>query len=272
MDMAMSGKRETIECKRKAITALFPYAVRQEREGEGKIMNALLTVFLVFGPTTSLWHPITPYITILFKTASAEAIVTISPHVPWYCVPNDASVVKAWAAAAPKVLGIDEVELRIVDALLQIASVDSLRPHIPRSSWSWLNKRPTLPSICFARSMATQKHVVRWVKQLQDVEILTSYFILVWSECNLIASYGCLSEMQLAISRDLRGRGMWVHRKALTDHLEHILGELEQGLGHLQREKPWIDVGHVQRAKAQYQKLKDMLYEMDGISTCKPLY
>lgn len=119
--------------------------------------------------------------------------------------------------------------------------------------------------------MATQKHVVRWVKQLQDVEILTSYLLLVWSEWNPITSYGCLSEMQLVISQDLRGGGMSVHREILVEHLKGVLGRLNLGLEYLQREKPRIDEEHVQRAEAQYQKLMDMLMKMGEVPTCELL-
>ncbi|KAF9780489.1 hypothetical protein BJ322DRAFT_295883 [Thelephora terrestris] len=277
-DMARRSDPYEIECKRKAITALFPYAVWRERDMKHEMMDAFLTVFLVSNPTTSLWHPIVQFIGTLFKALSPQAIVVTSPHVPWYRVADDESVVTAWAAATLAIQYtevvdreiIEEVERRVVDALLQIASVDSLRPHVPDDSWSWLNKRPSLPPVCLGRSMATKKHVVRRVGELEDVEILKSYLVLVWSEWDPIGSpkldpagsHRCLREMQLVISRNFRGDGMQAHRKDLVDHLVRVLGQLGRGLEDLKEGKPWIDEDDVERAKVQYLKLRDVLLGM----------
>ncbi|KAF9778945.1 hypothetical protein BJ322DRAFT_463948 [Thelephora terrestris] len=175
-----------------------------------------------------------------------------------------------WAAAISRVTPTEEVERRVVDALLQIASVDSLRPHIPNDSWSWLNRRPVLPPICLGRAMGTKKHVVRRVKELGDVEILKSYLILVWSEWDPINSPQSLSEMRLAISRDLRGVEKRVHREELVNHLDRVLKQLDLGLGYLRQYNLWIDEEDVQRAKGQYAKLKGILQGLDEGETENP--
>jgi hypothetical protein len=267
--MAESEDIFTVRCKRKAVTAFFPYAVWRERDGEHKMMEAFLAAAKVFDSTT-LWHPIVPFIPALFRAASPQAVVIASPNVPWHRGLNEASVVDMWAAAISRVTPTEEVERRVVDALLQIASVDSLRPHIPNDSWSWLNRRPVLPPVCLGRAMGTKKHVVRRVKELGDVETLKSYLILVWSEWVPISSPQSLSEMRLAISRDLRGVEKRVHREELVNHLDHVLKQLDLGLGYLRQYNLWIDEEDVQRAKGQYAKLKGILHGLDEGETENP--
>ena len=64
------------------------------------------------------------------------------------------------------------------------------------------------------------------------------------------------------------------HRKVLVDHLGGTLGELGKGLEYLKQHKPWMDEDDVQRAKAQYEKLRDILLGIDkGVTktpTCEP--
>ena len=261
--MAASDDMFTVRCKRKAVTAFFPYAVWRERDGDHGMMDAFLAAAKVFGSTTTLWHPITPFIPTLFEVASSQAVVVAASHVPWHRGLDGANVVAAWAVATSEVTCTEDIERRVVDALLQIASVDSLRPHIPNDSWLWLNKRPTLPPVCLGRSMGTKKHVVRRVRELRDVETLKSYLLLVWSEWDPISSPMCLSEMQLAISRDLRGPDMRGHREDLINHLDQVLKQLERGLGFLRQYNLWIDEEDVQRAKGQYEKLREILRGLD---------
>ena len=283
LNMAASEDTYIIECKRKAVTAFFPYAVWRERVGDSRMMDAFLTAAKVFGSKTSLWYPIVPFIPTLFGAATSQTVVETSPYVPWDRILDDPSVVAVWAEATTAVPDTEEVNRRVVDALLQIASVDFLRPHVPDDTWSWLNKRPTLPAECIGRSIGTKKHTVRRIRQLRDVETLKSYFLLVWSEwdpigspkLNPTASSKCLSEMQFAISRDLRGPKMQEDRKQLVEHLDYVLGQLERGAGYLKRSKPRIDEDDVQRAKAQYKKLRETLEGLDEgaeveIPTCEP--
>ena len=252
-----------VQCKRKAVTALLPFAVWQERSGDHRMKDALLAVVTLFGSTTSLWHPIVPIISTLFNAASPEVVITTSPHVPWDRVPNGVSVVGVWARATSAVEYTDETGRRVVDALLQIASIGFLRPHVPRSSWLWLNKRPSLPPICLGRSMGTKKHVVRRVRKLRDIGTLKSYLLLVWSEWDPIGSPQCLSAMQSVISRELRGAGMRGHRKDLANRLDYVVGQLDRGLGHLQRYNLRIDENIVRGAKAGYKELRELLRRMD---------
>jgi hypothetical protein len=85
-------------------------------------------------------------------------------------------------AAASAVPYTNEAAQNVVNTLLQIASKEELLPHIPVNVWLWLTKRPPLPPICSGRYVGTRAHVVKAVRALKDIEILKSYFLLVWSE------------------------------------------------------------------------------------------
>ena len=164
MAMARSKDSCMFQSKRKAITAFFPYAVWKEREGGHglTVMEAFLSVVKVSSSTTSLWHPIMPFISTLFNAAGTRTVLLTSPHVPWGHGLQDVNAVKTWANAISEIAALapldahgeinesavveegpeteedpetKEVERRVVDALLHIASVDPLREHIPREAW-----------------------------------------------------------------------------------------------------------------------------------------
>jgi hypothetical protein len=61
------------------------------------------------------------------------------------CVPRDGAsnnnvAISGWTAAASETLYAEEVCQRV-----QIARVDSLRPHVLIDIWRWLRKQPSLP-------------------------------------------------------------------------------------------------------------------------------
>ena len=56
---------------------------------------------------------------------------------------------------------------------------------------------------------------------------------------------------------------MGCHREVLVKQLDHILGQLDRGLGHFQKHKPILKEGHIITAKAEYRKLKEVLLEVD---------
>jgi len=262
-----------IQSKRKAVTAFFPYAVRREREGSFAEIEAFLSAIKASSSTMSLWRPIMPFIPALFHAAAASPLTVLltSPHVPWDDKDYEShaeAAVTIWAIAASAVSLDDpcpeEVEQRVVDSLLYIASVDALRPLIPRDTCSWLNRRPSLPPLCQGRSSAKTKHVVRWVRGLKDPEILTSYLALVWSEWDPIHPRVDLSEMRMTISRSFMGVNMRDHREYLIRHLDRVLKELDRGLGYFKQSKLWTNEDDIQLAKAQYGELMEKLLELDG--------
>ena len=269
LTMATSKDLYNIQSKRKAITAFFPYAVWRERGGDQKMIDAFLEAVKFSGSTTSLWHAITPFISTIFGAARPRTVVLTSPHVSWHSIPGGENVVDMWATAVSEIQnaeGIEKgIEEEVVDTLLHIASVDSLRSHITAESVSWLKKQPTLSPTCLGRSLATNKYVVLWLRGLRDIEILKSYFLLVWSEWDPIGSPDALSTMLRVLSWDFKGDESEGHRKDLVKHLNRVLGELDRGSGYLRQKKLWIDEDDVQRAKVQYEKLKENLVGVDRI-------
>ena len=260
--MVEAADPSLIMLKRKAISALFPYAVRLERGGDQGMVNVLARIAWIVRSERFIWHHI-----------KLDQVLTLaSPHVPWGDGPHDETAVAKWALAASVIPHTEEVGRRVVGVLLHTASVDSLRPSIPIGTWAWLKKRPSLPSQCTARSKGSSGDVVRQIRSLGDVEILTSYMLVVWSEWDCVGELGQgsaggrsgLAEMQISILEDFSGIGMGRHREELIVRLDHILEQLDRGLEYLEKHKPGIDEGHLQLAKEQYEGLRKVLVEVDG--------
>lgn len=151
----------------------------------------------------------------------------------------------------------------MVDTLLQVASNDTLRPHIPIGMWSWLNKRPFLPPACAGHYLGSTRDVVQTVRALGDVNILTSYLFLVWSEWGNPHSDG-LDEMYTSVREDFSGTWVGHHLEDLLQRLDRVLGQLELGFDHLRQHKPSLSVDDIRLMKEQYGKLREILLEVDG--------
>ena len=198
----------------------------------------------------------------------------MSPYVPWDDELHDGHTVARWAAAASATPYTEEIGRSVVDALLQIASVDSLRPHIPVDLWAWLKELPSLPPVCQGRSAGRKEAVVRHVRGLGDIEITKAYFLLIWSEWNFLYTSG-LDEMQASIREDFGGIESRHHREDLIKRLDHVLGELDRGWEHIERHKPGINQYQLRRANMDYRTLKEVLLEvernLEGEQTCSSL-
>ena len=208
-----------------------------------------------------MWHRVRRYIATLFDVQhppSLNWIITLaSSEVPWSSRLHDKNTVARWAAAVSAVPHTEEVCPSVVEALLQIASIDSLRPHIPIDAWAWLKKwTPHLP-LSGGRSEGSRNHVIRHVRTLGDIEILKSYFLLVWSDLGSLDE-SCFAEVQVSIREDFSGVGMWRHRQDLIDRLDQRLEDLEE-FSALNDD--------LRREKEQYLELKDVLLEVDREST-----
>ena len=216
-----------------------------------------------------IWHRARPLIMGLSNTQSPPSlnrlIILASPYVSWHDEPYDGNMVTRWAAAASAVPYTEEVGQSVADVLLQIASVDSLRPRIPVGIWTWLKKLPSLSPECSGRSRGSRGDVVRHIRALGDTEILKSYLLLVWSEWDHIDDQesGGLAKMEVSIWEDFGGIEMWHHRRDLIKRLDHVLGRLDKGLDHLRQHKPGLDIHHISRARPQYSELKAVLLEVD---------
>ena len=259
--------------KRKAISALFPYAVYLARDGQQGMADTFLRVARASNSNYRefMWGCVGPCIVPLLgkpTTPSLDSIIILASHrVPWYSSRVDKDTVARWAAMTSAIPYTEEVGQSVVDALLQIASVGSLRPHIPIGIWAWLKRRPSPYPECWGRRIGIEEDIVYHVRALGDIEILKSYFLFIWSEWYPIEyprEPGPLREMLTSIREDFDGVGMWRHRKELINRLDHILGQLDLGLKHLKLRKPSLDDYDVRRAKEQYGELKKLLLEVDG--------
>jgi hypothetical protein len=173
-----------LQYNRKAITVLLPYAIRQERDGKPMMLNTILSAVRASKEWEFVWHRVGHYASGLLRGASPRAIVLVLPHIRWDRLVDRGDLVQLWATAVSAVPDTEEVASSVVDTLLQIASQRDLLPYIPADIWLWLTKRPHLQPICLGRNVGTCAHVVKAVRALKDVEVLKSYFLLVWSEWN----------------------------------------------------------------------------------------
>lgn len=209
---------------------------------------------------------IRPYITTLLIKPSSPSlnrvIALVSPHIYWGDISHGERAVVRWAVAVSAVPDTEETGQSVVDTLLQISDLSSLRPHIPVDTWAWLMKVSSLPPVCHGRTVASWPDVVRHVRGLGDIEILKAYFHLVWSEWDYIYRLG-FEEMETSIRADFAGIGMWGHRKDLMKRLDCVLGQLGRGLEYLNKHDPRIDRYHVRTALRQYTRLKEVLMEVD---------
>ena len=213
-----------------------------------------------------VWHRVNPYLTTLFDEPIPPPLnrvaTLISPYVPWDEKLHDEHTVARWAAAVLAVPYTEEIGRPAVDGLLHIASIDSLRTHIPIDLWAWLKKSPSLPPVFWGEFATGKEAVVRHVRQLGDIEILKSYFLLIWSERNVRSPLG-LEEMQISIREDFGGIEMKHHREDLMQRLDYVLGQLERGSEYIRKVRPGINIYDVHRAKTDYRTLKEILLEVE---------
>ena len=262
-NMARGKDPDQIKSKRKALIALFPYAVWRERGGKRKMFDAYFDIFAVPEARKLVGKPLVGLLGEASPNSPNWAITLILPYNRWGDeLRGDQNPVTGWASAALAVSYTEELGRSVVDSLLRIASKDHLLPFIPVDIWAWLKKRPSLPPICWGRDRGTRNHVVRRVRELGDVELLESYFLLVWSEWDYIYDGG-LREMIFSIREDFDGIRVWRRREVLIKRLDHVLGELGKGLKHLRQQKLSLDRFDVQKSEEQCRRLKDELLEVD---------
>ena len=271
--MINAGDSKQIYSKRKAITVLFPYAVWQKRDGRHDTFDMFLHAVCASKDEWGfMWGRIKPFVVTLLGEDSHVSLkqdaILVSPHLPWrgWNFAGDKHLVQLWAAAALVVPSADRINQSIVDTLLQIASNGTLRPHIPIGVWSLLNKRSSLPPICYGRNMGSRRKVAQTIRALGDAETLTSYLLLVWSEWDWIYE-DARDAMSASVREDLSGIGMGHHREELLHHLDQIFGQLDLGLRHLQRHKPNFNMFHIWMAREHYGMFREVVLEVDEQAT-----
>jgi len=256
--MAGIKSQGELHSKCKAITALLPYAVWRERDGDPVMLNTFLRAAWASEVMYFTWHRIDRFTDPLLSGATPRAIVLTSPHIPWYLLTDRGDLVRQWAMATSLVPHTEEVAQSVVDTLLLIASRKKLLPCIAEDLWAWLTSRPYLPPVCAGRYYATYPHVVRAVRGVKDIEVLKSYLLLTWSEWDALWNEG-LTEVCVSMLMDFCGARMKHHRMELIQRLDHVLGELDQGLEYLQQRNPNLREYDFQSMVYQYQRLRETI-------------
>ena len=227
------------------------------------MFDAFLHTASASGERLLAWGRIKPAVVKLLSEASPRVIVLASPYIRWSRLWDRGDLVERWATATSAVPYTEDVGQSVVDVLLQIASVDQLVPSIPVDIWSWLAKRPPLPPTCFGLYVGTWSHVVKAVRALEDIEVLKSYLLLVWSEWNDLPDHRGFDRMCASIREDLSGVGKGHHRVELIQRLDHILGQLDRGFEHFKRQNPGLGKYDLWKIKRRYRKLRKLLLEVE---------
>ena len=259
--MAEAGDYRLLQSKRKAISALLLYAVWQERDGKPEVLNAFLCAARASKRREFIWYHTRMFTATKLSEASPRAIILATPCILHLFLGGH--LFQHRAAATSAVPHSKEVAQSVVDALLHFACLDDLVPHITVDMWSWLKIQPSLPPICQGRHWGTPQTVVKAVQGLQDIEILKSYLLVVWSEWDALWDEG-FDEICASIYGDFGEIGMGHHRADLIQRLDHILGELDQGLDYLQQHNPDLNTDSVQKMEHQYGELKNILLKMNA--------
>ena len=264
--LVRSADPPLILSKRKAISALLPFAMSLERDGPQEIFDTIFRVARASIPPRFVWGHAEPSLPTLINELSPpsldRAIALAAPYLRWDRELNVEKAVTRWAAAASVVPYTEEIALSVVDALLQIAGIDSLRPLIPSHLWIWLKKRPSLPPVCQGRFRGATSNVVRHIRELGDIEITKSYFLLVWSAWDF-HHLPDLDEVKISIREDFGGIGMEGHRRDLLQRLDQAVEELGRGMEYFKRHKPWVNESSIPRRNEQLGELKEVLLEAD---------
>ena len=228
------------------------------------ILRAARGSELIFG-----WRHVRTHIATLFGDSSPPSLNSVitfaSPYIPWDHLSNTRNAIDRWAAAVSAVPCSEEVTQSAVDTLLWISGDGSRRSHIPVEMWALLKKRPPLLPMSLGRSNGTWRSIVLHIRGLGDIEILKSYFLLVWSEWNHLWFNGFM-EMQTSIREDFDGIGMCCHRDDFIKHLNHVQQQLDRDLEYFKPHQPEVREEHIQERKGQYRHLKNVLLEVDKIA------
>jgi len=221
----------------------------------------------------SLWHHVRLSMATLFDKPSTpsldRALILVSPCVRWEEDHIDQNTVTRWSTAALETLAVQYTEgvgQSVADTLWQIASVNTLRQHIPVSIWLWSSKQTFIPStwVCWSGRGLREQEVVREFRELGDIEVLKSYLLFVWLEWRPLED-SAFAEMCASIREDFNGIEMGQHREELRNRLDHVLGQLDRGREYLRRHRPGFNSygPDIEITKDQYRELKQVLLEVD---------
>ena len=234
-----------------------------------RLFDAFLRVVRYF-PYTSSWtrQYIRPVIPKLLAEGSPAALrrgtLLALPHLElaWLDSEEPREFIELWISAADAVGDGEDVCQAVVDVLLQMAFFHSVRAHIVPGAWTWLNKRPALPPRCRGRLLCSiGSNVLPAVRAREDIQLLTSYLITMWSEWDCAGEWA-FEGMCEALWDEFCGSddGEVVEcRKDLLGRLNLVLAELGKGLGHLRVRHPDMQPDEFEVIRERYRELKRIL-------------
>jgi len=248
--MVEDPNQDSIRSKRKAVSALFPFAVFLEQGGRRGMVDVISRIAKASDSGKFMWYHVKPFVVTMFDKSNPPSLNwvlgLISPCLHWHDGPHGENTIAVRETAASAVSHSGEVDRGVVDRLLHIAFIGFPRP----------------PSYGSSEQIGTGGDI-RQVRALGDIGILKSYLLLIWSEWGSIDDQsGGFAEMQASIREDFSGIGMGRHREDLIERLDHIIQKLhlEQNPGFGLEDY----VRMVQRAMGQYTELKRVMLEVDG--------
>jgi len=168
-----------------------------------------------------------------------------------------------WISAADALKDMEGVCQAVVDVLLQMAFFHTVRTHITPKAWSWLNKRPALPPRCRGRLLCSiGSNVLPAIRARNDIELLASYLITMWSEWDCAGDWA-FEGMCQALLEEFRGDDDEVreHRMDLLARLNSVLGELGRGLAYLRVWNPDMQPDELEIIRKRYRELKRILVQ-----------
>lgn len=115
---------------------------------------------------------------------------------------------------------------------------------------------------------ATSLSVATAVLGLEDIEILKSYLITVWSEWDSPRNSG-FDKMRASLCDSFGGIGMGHHRADLVRRLDHVLGELDREFEHFMHNNPYIVRNDTREMKVRYGELKSILLKANVEATTR---
>lgn len=201
-------------------------------------------------------------------TALKRAAILALPHLElaWLYSDDISTFVKLWISSADSLDDTEDVRQAVVDVLLQMTFFNSVRAYITPKAWSWLNKRPYLPPRCRGRLLCSiGSNVLPAIRAHDDIELLTSYLITMWSEWDCAGEWA-FEGMCEALREEFCARGgddgeVGECKKDLLGRLNLVLRELSKGLEYLRVRHPDMQPDELEVIWERYRELKRILVQ-----------
>ena len=176
---------------------------------------------------------------------------------------NVGDILQCWIAAASELPDTHDVRNSVVEGLLQMTSEEGLWPYIPVVAWEWLKKRPVLCCETGLFMYGDWESGLQMVQTLGDIELITSYLFVIWSEWNFLVNSGCKG-MHRLIREELNGIHAVGYRGDLIQRLDHVLSQFDRGQEYLRPHVRGFDIEEVfLSAKQKYEGLRRDLLQLD---------